>query len=109
MDTQQQLLQVKQGILEDLLPLAIEGQGAPEERAETVLSILELGNTSPELYVKAREIIGSIEDKTLRADLLMRLLGNVQLALSSLAGPEESTPPTEEASQSQPAAVPPQQ
>lgn len=83
MDKQQQLLEVKRNILDSLVPLVIESDGDPNERADTVLSIIELGNASVELFNKALEIITRIEDTSIKTDFLMRLLGNVQSELSA--------------------------
>ena len=90
MDKQQQLLEVKRKILEHLVPLVINQGGDPSERADTVLSIIELGNSSADLFDKALSIINTVEDNSLRTDFLMRLLGNVQAELSIDGSSEEA-------------------
>jgi hypothetical protein len=82
MDTQQQLLEVKRKILDSLVPLVISQDGDSAERAETVLSLIQLGNSSVDLYSSAYDIINSVEDKAIKTDLFMRLLGSVQVSLS---------------------------
>lgn len=94
MDKQQQLLEVKRNILDNLVPLVIESNGDLGERADTVLSIIELGNASVDLFNKALEIITHIEDTSVKTDFLMRLLGSVQSELSAEVPAETPAPET---------------
>lgn len=82
MSRQEQLLGIKQRILNTLVPLVIDGQGDPIERADAALAIIELGNASPELYEKTLDVISRLDDADTKTDLLMRLLANVQSGLN---------------------------
>lgn len=92
MDKQQQLLEIKRKILDTLVPLVVNQDGEPTERAETVLSLIDLGNSSPDLYNSALEIVNKVEDTALRTDYLMRLLGSVQADLSDEVTEEAEQP-----------------
>ena len=83
MDKQQQLLEVKRKIITNLVPLVIDGEGEPAERADAVLSMIDFGNAAPELYEKGLEIITQIDDDTVKRDFLLRLLGSLQLDLGA--------------------------
>lgn len=82
MSRQEQLLGIKQRILNTLVPLVIDGQGDPIERADAALAIIELGDASPELYEKTLDVISRLDDVDTKTDLLMRLLANVQSGLN---------------------------
>lgn len=92
-DRQQQLLNLKQKVVNNLVPLMLEGDGSPEEVAETALNMIELGAVPTELYAKVFDTVTKIENPQAKAEYLTRLLGVIQTELSKNVSETEEVAP----------------
>ena len=88
------LTSVRQQILDSLLPLIMNDNGDPAERFSLIVSAIKAGAGTDELYDKALEVAGAIENEEDRRVALYDLLGEVEADIDQLSGgvsPEQAS------------------
>jgi hypothetical protein len=81
----QELLSIRQQILETSLPLLLDSNSAPEEKFDLLLRFMSLNAASKtsSLYKKAYETALSFQDSGERLDALLRLLSEVDAEIDN--------------------------
>lgn len=93
--TRETLLELRKQINDSLLPLVLDGEGDPRERADLLIGMIQAGNEDESLYRKAFEVVNNIDDTQQKTDYLFRLLGEVETSLQTIDDSEPSSETTE--------------
>ena len=79
--SQNELLSLRKRIVDDVIPLAIDGADNPPDRFEVLLRIIQSGNASMAVYERAYEVAKSIEDSDDKLTALMSLVEEIDTDL----------------------------
>lgn len=79
-----QLIQLREKILNDVTPLVIENAQDGLDRFELLIRVIRAGNSSVELYSRAYESAKSIEDTSDKLQALLTLLDEVDFGVDSI-------------------------
>ena len=83
-----ELLKLRQQVLNDILPLASEGIDSGVDQFSILLRVLQAGGTNVDVYKKAYEAASLIEEKIDRLDSLVSLLDEINYGIQETS-PEE--------------------
>ena len=97
---QDELIALRKKILNDVMPLVVDGVDNTPDRFTLLLRIIQSGDASPTVFEKAYESAASIEEKDEKLSALMSLLDEIDFNL--VAPDEESESSTEENQPQQP-------
>lgn len=86
-----QLLELRNKILQTTQEIALRGEGDPAERMQILLSIVRAGNANLEVLTRVYELSQSIEDDSDRLSALLDVLYEVDAKLSQQDDSSNST------------------
>lgn len=95
---QDELIALRKKILNDVMPLVVEGVENTPDRFTLLLRIIQSGDASADVFQKAYESAASIEEKDEKLSALMSLLDEIDF---SLVVPEEEPQPQAQEEQTQ--------
>lgn len=76
-----ELLDLRNKIITDTKQLALSGQGDPQERLQVIMEMIKGGDSNPELFTAAYDLIGKIPADDDRLQESLNLLFEVDQAL----------------------------
>jgi len=79
-----QLIQLREKILNDVTPLVIENAQDGLDRFELLIRVIRAGNSSSELYSRTYESAKSIENVSDRLEALLTLLDEVDFCVDNI-------------------------
>lgn len=91
-----QLVSLRDKILEDVVPLVIDGAENGSDRFDLLLRVIRAGNANSSLYARAYESAKAIEDKNDRLEALLSLLDEVDFDVNQFAQANTKVEPTQE-------------
>jgi len=74
--SKEQLLSLREQIMNDITPLALEGSGGAASFG-ILLRVIQAGNATADVYSRAYESAKAIQDKDQRLDALLSLLDEI--------------------------------
>lgn len=86
----QQLLDLRQKIVDLAMPIVMDNDGSPEEKASLMLDIIRAGSADNSLYSKTFEAIQKIEDKDVKVGLLLDFLSEVESGIENIDSQSKS-------------------
>lgn len=103
--SKEQLLSLREQIMNDITPLALDGGGGAASFG-ILLRVIQAGNATGDVYAKAYESAKQIQDKDQRLNALLSLLDEIDFDTTrSVTREDESAPDNQQLAQS----IPPQQ
>lgn len=89
--SKEQLLSLREQIMNDITPLALEGGGGAASFG-ILLRVIQAGNASADIYSKAYESARAIQDKDQRLDALLSLLDEIDFDATRSVTQGENAP-----------------
>lgn len=78
-----QLVSLRDKVLEDVMPLVVDNAQNGADRFSLLLRVIQAGNASNELYMRAYESAKSIEDGNDRLESLLALLDEIDFDINN--------------------------
>jgi|GEM_PF-1086731 len=83
-----ELLDLRNRIITDTKQLALAGQGDPQERLQVIMEMIKGGDSNPELFTAAYDLIAKISVDDDRLQESLNLLFEIDQALGKQEGQE---------------------
>ena len=78
-----ELVELRQKIIDESLPEIMGSMGNPEEKASLLLNLIRSGRQDMNLYKQAFDSINVIEDKNIKVSSMLDLLSLIDLSINS--------------------------
>lgn len=85
---QEELLQLRQKIVDQIKVLAMEGDAQPSDKLQVLMGLIRSGDSSPDVMVKAYEISQQLDGDPLKLDAMLDLIYEIDARLK--AEPEQA-------------------
>jgi hypothetical protein len=94
MSVQEELTQLRNQIMNDVVPLVIESETG-SDRFDILIRIIQSGGAAPDIYRKAYESAKKLENKDEKLDALMALVDEIDFHAEPTEVPQASEAPVE--------------